>query len=75
MSSPKANQRRRRGRRSGDLLKAELPLYVAYLILFIRLLALLTVQLRLDPAHPSGPVARIERHAAAVSVGTVYVVG
>lgn len=65
-------QRRSRGRRSGDLLKSEVPLYAAYLILLIRLVALLTVQLHIDPAQQATLVPHaIERSAHPVVVADV----
>jgi hypothetical protein len=60
-------KRRSSGRRSSDLLKLEVPVYAAYLILIVRLLAFLTVQLHIDPTESATtePVAQ-QREASAI---------
>lgn len=61
-------KRRSRGRRSSDLLRLEVPVYAAYLILIVRLLAFLTVQLHIDPTESATtePAAE-EREASAIA--------
>jgi hypothetical protein len=56
--------RRTQKRRASDLLKAELPLHVAYLILIIRLLALLNVQLHIVPTEPASAIPVLQSEAA-----------